>query len=129
MSKELTEQFFKATLKAGTYYVLDDKGNVDIDYYGGDNFQWTVVKEVLASVPTYNEWEELQESNDGLSKLMFKSLMNRFVKADEERERLEEQLKEANEVIENMKLCMDDKYDYDCVAEDVDVYLEKWGVK
>lgn len=40
-----------------------------------------------------------------------------------------EQLKEANEVIENMKLCMDDKYDYDCVAEDVDIYLKKWGVK
>lgn len=42
---------------------------------------------------------------------------------------LGEQLKEANEVIKNMKLCMDDKYDYDCVAEGVDVYLEKWGVK
>ena len=47
----------------------------------------------------------------------------------EQIERLQEQLNEANEVIENMKLCMDDKYDYDCVAEDVDVYLEKWGVK
>lgn len=47
----------------------------------------------------------------------------------EQIERLQEQLNEANEVIENMKLCMDDKYDYDCVAEDVDVYREKWGVK
>lgn len=44
-------------------------------------------------------------------------------------EHLQEQLKEANEVIKNMKLCTDDKYDYDCVAEDVDIYLEKWGVK
>lgn len=43
--------------------------------------------------------------------------------------RLAAQIKEANEVIENMKLCMDDKYDYDCVAEDVDIYIEKWGVK
>lgn len=42
--------------------------------------------------------------------------------------RLQEQLNEANEVIKNMKSCMDDKYDYDCVAEDVDIYLEKWKV-
>ena len=48
---------------------------------------------------------------------------------EEQIERLQEQLKEANEVINNMKLCMNDKYDYDCVAEDVDVYREKWGVK
>lgn len=57
-------------------------------------------EEVLAPVPSYDEYKRLQE-----------------------------QLSEANEVIENMKLCMDDKYDYDCVAEDVDIYLEKWGVK
>lgn len=38
------------------------------------------------------EWEELQEANDGLSKHMFKSLMNRFVKADEEREKLDKEL-------------------------------------
>jgi hypothetical protein len=99
MSKEMTEQFFKATLKAGTYYVLNDDGIVDIDYYGGDNFQWNVIKEVLAPVPSYDEWEELQEASDGLSKIMFKSLMDRFVKADEERERLEDRLKEAEKVI------------------------------
>ena len=60
MSKELTEQYFNATLKAGTYYVLNDDGIVDIDYYGGDNFQWSVVKEVLAPVPTYEEYLKLE---------------------------------------------------------------------
>jgi hypothetical protein len=132
MSETLTEQWKNGELKDGWYYILftNEKligidGCTDSVFWHTDN----KILKVLTPVPTYEEWEELQESNDGLSKLMFKSLMNRFVKADEERERLEEQLKEANEVIENMKLCMDDKYDYDCVAEDVDIYLEKWGVK
>lgn len=52
-----------------------------------------------------------------------------LVKMGKQIERLQEQLKEANEVIKNMKLCMDDKYDYDSVAEDVDTYLERYGVK
>lgn len=135
----LTEQWKSGTLKDGFYFVKEnDEIFVSIC---SNHYLLQVLNdcEVLAPVPTYEEWEELQESNDGLSKLMFKSLMNRFVKADEERERLEKenselttkcnQLKEADEVIKNMKLCMDDKYDYDCVAEDVDIYLEKWGVR
>lgn len=133
MSKELTEQWRNGTLKEGWYYLLYDidESDSDCDYWNGYawHFDYPPAIEVLAPVPSYDEWEELQEASDGLSKTMFKSLMDRFVKADEERERLEEQLKEANEVIENMKLCMDNKYDYDCVAEDVDIYLEKWGLR
>lgn len=138
MSKELTEQWWNGTLNGGIYYLLLRDGTTVKDktvyIVGEKQFRWhyssfDFVKEVLAPVPSYDEWAELQEASDGLSKTMFKSLMDRFVKADEERERLEEQLKEANEVIENMKLCMDDKYDYDCVAEDVDIYLEKWGLR
>lgn len=139
MSKELTEQQKSGKLKTGHYYFKTKKNDVKIGFlykgfkcpYDGKYNTINDVVEVLAPIPTYEEWEELQESNDGLSKLMFKSLMNRFVKADEERERLEEQLKEANEVIKNMKVYMNDQYDYDydCVAEDVDTYIEKWDVK
>ena len=132
MTEIFTEQWKSGTLREGWYYLSIIPNKKCIDYFTGQDFEryneWAI-EEVLTFIPSYEELEELRESSDGLSKLMFKSLMNRFVKADEERERLEEQLKEANEVIENMKLCMDDKYDYDCVAEDVDIYLEKWGVK
>ena len=52
--------------------------------------------------------KEKPEASDGLSKLMFKSLMNRFVKTDEENQQLKELLKE----------CRDDvyKYQYICLG-------------
>ena len=58
-----------------------------------------------APVPSYEEWQELKEASDGLSNLMSKSLMNRFIKADEEKERLAEenqQLKGYNEYLRNI---------------------------
>lgn len=66
-------------------------------------------------------WEYLERCSEDYDK--------RIDKLNKQIECLQEQLTEANEVIENMKLCMDDKYDYDCVADDVDIYLRKWGVK
>ena len=50
-------------------------------------------------VPSYEEWKELKEASDGLSKLMFKSLMNMFVKADEERERLADENQQLKELL------------------------------
>ena len=133
VSKEetLTEQWRNGTLKDNWYYILftNEKligidGCTDSVFWHTDN----KILKILAPVPTYEEWEELQESNDGLSKLMFKSLMNKFVKADEERERLEEQLKEANELLkaygtgslwESLSLSCDEANEY----------CKKWGVK
>jgi predicted KAP-like P-loop ATPase len=87
----LTEQWQQGKLEDGFYFVKEnDEIFISIC---SNHYLLNVLKdcEVLAPVPTYEEWEELQESNDGLSKLMFKSLMNKFVKTDEERERLEEE--------------------------------------
>ena len=89
----LTEQWKKGELERGRYYIKY-RGNYMSDNWHGDCWEdsWSdYVEEVLAPVPSYEEWQELKEASDGLSKLMFKSLMNRFVKADEERERLSEE--------------------------------------
>ena len=100
--QDLTEQWKNGELKEGWYYLSIIPNKKCIDYFTGQDFEryneWAI-EEVLVPVPTYEELEELQESNDGLSKLMFKSLMNRFVKADEERERLEEQLNIAKKAL------------------------------
>ncbi len=106
MSETLTEKWKNGTLKEGWYYLSIVPNKKCIDYFIGQDFEryneWAI-EEVLAPVPSYEEWEELQESNDGLSKLMFKSLMNKFVKADEERERLEEENAELLEKIKQIE--------------------------
>lgn len=104
MSKELTEQFFNATLKTGTYYVLGQDGSIDIDYYGGDNFQWTVIKEVLAPVPTYDQ----------------------FVNINKKVKELKQQLTEANKILFNVWDCREDREYY---AELAKSYLEKYGAE
>lgn len=76
--------------------------------------QWK--KGELAPVPSFEEWKELKEASDGLSKLMFKSLMNRFVKADEERERLSEENQQLKELLRECVEVLNDaqrNYGYD----------------
>ena len=136
MTKKLTEQWKNGTLKEGYYYIKNKSQSIkfiEVDYYNvwGDTRYWSGcddedIEEVLATVPTYEEWEELQEANDGLSKRMFKSLMNRFVKADEEREKLEEQLKEAEKKLYDVLDCRGSREYY---AEKAKEYFEKWGVE
>lgn len=63
--------------------------------------------EVLAPVPSYEEWQELKEASDGLSNLMSKSLMNRFVKADEEREKLAEENQQLKKLLKECKRYID----------------------
>jgi hypothetical protein len=137
MSKELTEQWRNGAIQETYYYVKCpwSDGEVDIRYVHNGVDDW---KEIIAPVPSYDEWQELQEAGDGLSKTMFKSLMNRFVKADEERERLEDRLKEADKVIkfyadaqpltEEEKQMTAEKYHlvYGLKAMD---YLEKYKVE
>ncbi len=153
MSKELTKKWKSGELECGEYYLKYTDGTTDREYldwanvYGvaqekGFSTEPCDIEEVLAPVPTYDEWEELQESNDGLSKLMFKSLMNRFVKADEERERLEEQLKEANNLLLGFldeNICSFDhngycqehsstEPDYRCIQQQLKWYFKKYEV-
>lgn len=101
-SQDLTEQWKKGELEEGFYYIIKEKGNEEFDYWFGEFWEnsWNFdIKEVLAPVPSYEEWQELKEASDGLSKLMFKSLMNRFVKADEKREKLAEENQQLKELL------------------------------
>lgn len=106
----LTEQWKKGELEVGEYYLRYKDGTIDREYYDyanvydlmvekGFSTEGCDISEVLAPVPSYEEWQELKEASDGLSKLMFKSLMNRFVKADEEREKLAEENQQLKELL------------------------------
>lgn len=98
---DLTEQWKKGELPAGRYWVKYRSGRIDDwDLLGGKTIETKPeIVEVLAPVPSYEEWQELKEASDGLSNLMFKSLMNRFIKADEEREKLAEENKQLKELL------------------------------
>ena len=108
----LTKQWKKGELPDGFYYVyLKHLRLFDIATSstlfgilerGNEN-----CLEVLAPVPSYEEWQELKEASDGLSNLMSKSLMNRFVKADEEREKLAEENQQLKELLKECKRYID----------------------
>lgn len=94
----LTEQWKKGELKQGEYWCkIIESPYIERVYLPCCD---DIIVEVLAPVPSYEEWQELKEASDGLSKLMFKSLMNRFVKADEERERLSEENQQLHKFLE-----------------------------
>lgn len=106
----LTEQWDKGKLPEGDYYIKRRNGNFlydNIDTSGvWRNSIDEDILEILAPVPSFEEWRELKEASDGLSKLMFKSLMNRFVKADEEKERLAEENQHLKELLHSLKCCL-----------------------
>lgn len=106
MTKTLTEQWREGTLPDGYYYVVSKwSGKIEInDYYEGcwQDLKEEYIKEVLAPVPSYDEYKRLQE-----------------------------QLNEANEVIMYYDI-KEPKYVEDGVVVAKDPahrYLEKWGVK
>ena len=103
----LTEQWNKGKLPEGDYYIKRRNGdflydNIDTGGVWRNSIDEDIL-EVLAPVPSFKEWKELKEASDGLSKLMFKSLMNRFVKADEERERLSEGNQQLKELLKEVR--------------------------
>lgn len=108
MTKTLTEQWKNGTLPENWYYIhlKSNWGNIDcitINYCDKDGvfeeYPDEDIKEVLAPVPTYDQFVELTK------------------KVDE----LKQQLKEANKIIK--KLYKESGNPIGCN------YLEKWGVK
>ena len=70
---DLTEQWKKGELPSGWYYVKCLCENEDrIDYYNASFGCWTsndkYIKQVLAPVPSYNEWQAKLEENAQLKK-------------------------------------------------------------
>lgn len=63
MTKSLTEQWREGTLPLGTYYILNINGVEEIDKSVAIGELWnnTDLKEVLAPVPSYEEYKKLKE--------------------------------------------------------------------
>lgn len=63
MTKTLTEQWREGTLPLGTYYILNINGVEEIDKSIAIGELWnnTDLKEVLAPVPSYEEYKKLQK--------------------------------------------------------------------
>lgn len=121
MTKKLTEQWRNGTLKEGYYYIENKSQSikfVEIDYYNvfGDTRYWSGcddedIEEVLAPVPTYEEWKaayecQLMESEEVLT--------------------LKQQLKEAKKILYDVWDCRGSREYY---AEKAKEYFEKWGVE
>jgi len=95
MTKTLTEKWKNGELPDGAYYILVDKyeqnePEIDIGVCYNSNFQWWIVKEVLAPVPSYEEWktakENLEKNGTWYTERSHNELLKRI-------ERLQEQIK------------------------------------
>lgn len=132
MSKELTEQWWNGTLKEGWYYIhlMSDWGTLNcitINYCDEEGifeeYPDEDIKEVLAPVPSYYEYNELVQKMHKLEKQLSS---------------ISEQLKEAEDVIrfyantdgltEEEKQMTAEKYHLVYGLKAID-YLEKWSVK
>lgn len=69
----LTEKWKKGELKEGFYYIIKENGNEEFDYWFGGFWEnsWNFdIKEVLAPVPSYEEWQAKDEENQQLKELI-----------------------------------------------------------
>lgn len=148
MTKTLTEQWKDGELHFGkTYWCSDDEGNVaKLVLVNNDRFyEWTLgtevtkdVKEVLAPVPSYDEYNGLKQDNKCLKSGI--ETRDKQIKLLQELEAcemanceaqeiiacLEQQLQEANDLIMwVVRTIPTGNKDED----DFDRYIEKWGVK
>lgn len=142
MSKELTEKWEKRELELGSYYVKDASGRVFIDEYiellYGDVkrkvFRYEeVIVEVVSHVPTYAEFKDL------MSNLQY---IDKCRELTEKVEKLEKQLKEANDLLlgfldenicsfDNNGYCQEHSStepDYRCIQQQLKWYFKKYEV-
>lgn len=105
----LTEQWKKGELEFGKkYYVRFDDGEIDTAqwcYYTNQNkygFDVDEIKEVLAPVPSYEEWQAKNEENKNLYKMLdvLNKHLNSLLKEDKENRQLKELLISAKDIIE-----------------------------
>lgn len=127
MVKSLTEKWKDGELEDGYYYVVSKKWGMLIDRYkdqindcgdewrGFDNCQG-IVDEVLAPVPTYDEWQAELDSNNELL-----NVQKRLEK------RLEIATKAFNEIMDGVGTGKYDDYAVVCCCNDALKEME--GVK
>ena len=133
MTKTLTEQWREGTLKSGNYYTVCYKG------WSGETFPCNLyyserigfdanVKEVLAPVPSYDEYKRLQEQLDE-SKTENNNLLNDIVDLNLTIQHKEEQLKEAVDFIEELSEACDEEGILFPRQRKKLEEIKKWGVK
>mgnify|MGYP003293668533 FL=1 len=98
MTKTLTEQWQEGKLKEGYYYTLLDTDSkmVEINYCWDDgcfqDYCDNMIDEVLAPVPSYDEWKESQKKRA----LWFDKYKIETYKLEQKIQELEKQIKEVN---------------------------------
>lgn len=59
MSKDLTEQWKNGELEEGAYYVKLESGKIDIYFMVYDDDDCDEIVEILAPIPSFEQWEKL----------------------------------------------------------------------
>ena len=145
MTKSLTDKFQDGSFEFGVYYCkTKEDGILKLElFHEGDGhgyaycygeeecYRYEDIEEVLAPVPSYDEWKEITESED-----------QAHVHLQDEREKnmclegwienLEKQLKEANQVIKkymSVAFGIRSEEEKPTVLQLAFYYLTKWGVK
>jgi len=142
MSKELTEKWKDGELPNGNYYTICLQGWSNSAYefpcivYCERNCFSANVVEVLAPVPTYAEFMDLMSNLEYIDKYRDlyasnKQLMTHIKTCEQQIECLQEQLKEANELLKKAAYgSKENAFPLPYVSpEECRKYLEKWGVK
>ena len=102
MTKTLTEQWREGTLTRGAYYV-NRLGEVRIYLVTyEDNKNTHEIYEVLAPVPSYEEWKRLQERNEKLEKMAFHYTPEEWNTMMRMTARLQEQLAIATKALKKL---------------------------
>lgn len=142
MTKTLTEKFVNNELDDRLYYFTQkmSQDNVEIGHSfefnmvradDGEYLDWFLIHEVVAPVPSFDEYKELTQK---VGRLELDSEAQEQVIQE-----LKEQLNEANKVIKTTNQITGNidlsNFDYehrrkiDGITMETDSYLEKWGVK
>ena len=110
MTKTLTEQWRDGTLPVGTYYIVNKNGYEEIDKSVAVGELWnnTDIKEVLAPVPSYEEWQESQSKRA----LWFEEKAKIRNKLNDKIKLLKEQLDYALETMEQIVKRSDNTVDF-----------------
>lgn len=107
-NEQLTEQWKKGELPSGEYYIIDDLGLHTTDkYYPSHGFGTELPQSVLGRVPSYDEWEQLQNWADFTND--YHELREKLEIAEYKNAQLKELLKECKEMLQKSITyqCMD----------------------
>lgn len=89
----LTEQWKKGELPEGGYYVKLESGKIDLYFIVYDDDNCDEIVEIIAPVPSYEEWEQLQNWADFTND--YHELREKLEIADYKNAELKELLKEC----------------------------------